>query len=573
MLLARPAAAEPEDVRLLPSGPQVVHFIVEVPPPRLETVAGVPGTPEAVDLTLQGYGDGGNPGERALPQRVVHVAVPPSGEVRVRAVGSGAEVQEGIDLAPLPRRGEDPEPWRYARSPEAYASRSSRSPERAQLGGVSWLRNQRVAEVVLWPADYQPAYARLSVYRQIEVEVQVSPAGEVGPPLEPEDPFEGVYRGALVNYEQGQAWRRSTENRPGLSEVAPRPFASPAGLDGGHVFAGRKWARIAIPRTGFYKVEFGDLPLFAGSDSVSLDSLRLFTWPGFPVVPERSFCDSCDYQEVAIGIIDDGDPCNCFNGQDAFYFFGLGASDWANLYDPSLPDTVFLNHPYETTNYYYVTVSTADHPVPGIPRRMGSISGAVQPGVGGITPTTFTARAHFEEDDPAEYWPNLSPVGYGGFGVSTLFWEKWFWTTLDVGRSCSMPVGAPGIDPGSPARLRVRLWGLDAALCGGIPEHVVDLSTNGTFVARYPWGLRAGGFEDFTIDTTVSGLGESNTLRLDDPVFASCSNRTLHGPSSPMTAVSSPEVSRASVAATSTLTGWSSYLFSWYDGRAATAPR
>ena len=76
--------------------------------------------------------------------------------------------------------------------------------------------------MVLWPADYEPAYARLSIYRRIEVEVQVSPAGEVGPPLEPKDPFEEVYRGALVNYEQGRAWRRSAENRPGLRKVNPR---------------------------------------------------------------------------------------------------------------------------------------------------------------------------------------------------------------------------------------------------------------------------------------------------------------------------------------------------------------
>ncbi|TMQ47068.1 MAG: hypothetical protein E6K73_14190 [Candidatus Eisenbacteria bacterium] len=198
--------------------------------------------------------------------------------------------------------------------------------------------------------------------------------------------------------------------------------------------------------------------------------------------------------------------------------------DWANLYDPSLPDTVFLNHPYETTNYYYVTVSTADHPVPGIPRRMGSISGAVQPGVGGITPTTFTARAHFEEDDPAEYWPNLSPVAYG----STLFWEKWFWTTLDVGRSFSTLVAAPGIDPGSPARLRIRLWGREACgvldpcfRCSG-SRHVMDLYVNGAPVRRDEWNGRTA---PFTVDTTVSGLDQSITVRLEDPFIGSCADR------------------------------------------------
>src|SRR5205814_2256744 len=73
-------------------------------------------------------------------------------------------------------------------------------------------------------------------------------------------------------------------------------------------YAGRIWAKFAIQRTGFYAVNFSRLRssvLFSDGNKVPFDSLRLFTWPGRTVLPENSYCDSCDYREVAIGIVRD----------------------------------------------------------------------------------------------------------------------------------------------------------------------------------------------------------------------------------------------------------------------------
>src|SRR5206468_3291107 len=87
---------------------------------------------------------------------------------------------------------------------------------------------------------------------------------------------------------------------------------------------------------------------------------------------------------------------------------------------------------------------------------------------------------------------------------------------------------APGIDPGSPARLRIRLWGREACgvldpcfRCSG-SRHVMDLYVNGAPVRRDEWNGRTA---PFTVDTTVSGLDQSITVRLEDPFIGSCADR------------------------------------------------
>ena len=58
-----------------------------------------------------------------------------------------------------------------------------------------------------------------------------------------------------------------------------------------------------------------------------------------PVLPEKNFCDSCDYHEVAIAFFDKANDSLFNDNEDFFYFYALGPDDWTNVYDPSQPDT------------------------------------------------------------------------------------------------------------------------------------------------------------------------------------------------------------------------------------------
>ena len=161
---------------------------------------------------------------------------------------------------------------------------------------MGWLRNQRVARIAILPADYDPVGRRLEIARRIEVEVTVAapaPAlaggspGPSGRPAEELDPFERIYAGVLVNYEQGKAWRRAagTGYPSGRANAGLAGIAAPAGplkvATGDTVYAGRQWIKLAVSAPGVYKVDYGtlrNLRPFAGGAVVRSDDLRLYTW-------------------------------------------------------------------------------------------------------------------------------------------------------------------------------------------------------------------------------------------------------------------------------------------------------
>ncbi|HEV2105645.1 MAG TPA: C25 family cysteine peptidase, partial [Candidatus Eisenbacteria bacterium] len=471
--------------------------------------------------------------------RIVYVAVPPLGDVQVNAVASLLQDTTGVLLEPAPGRGPDGDPIRPPRRAAAYGAPGTTTPAAARLLDVSWMRNQRVARVAIEPAAYAPAARRLVVARRVDVDVRVQPMGALGPPAEAVDPFEEVYRSVLANYDQGRAWRRPQTRT--LVAAARALGAGPAQVldllqpPDSSVFVGRTWAKIAIRKTGFYAVNFSRLRNLAAFDPTVngiayFDSLRVFTWPGRPVLPEDSYCDSCDYREVAYGIVRDVNaqfPDSSGDGRfsdnnDAIYFFAQGPDGWASDYDASLPDTSWVNHPYDSSNYYYIGVGRPNLGFGGSPARIAARD--VTPTGAGTVVTAVPGRLHLEQD--VEYWPDATAIG------STLAWEKFFWRSLSAGQSFRTSVDVPDADTTQTARVRVRDWGLtsnqlfppDGVSCfygnPGEFDHFLDVSfANITFPER-TWdgfsSLEQGGQ---TWDTTGVQLHTTgNTLALSIPV-------------------------------------------------------
>ncbi len=553
------AAATPTPlagVRLAPATPGAVRFTVAVPEPRFVRVDH---DLDHDDLMIDGFTTVGTPGQPALPTRVVMVAVPPVGEVRLTAVASDVRVREGVTLAPRPAEDREGHVVRVARDLAAYGAAGSPVPVAARLLDVSWLRNQRVARIELSPAAYEPAARRLGVASRLDVELAVDVLGPLGPPAEANDGFEPVYRQSLLNYAQGLAWRRpetaallAASRRAGVRLEATQADAITVG-DTTSVFAGRTWIKIAVQKSGFVAVNFSrlrNLSLFDPTIPAPLDSLRLFTWPGVTVLPEDSYCDSCAYREVAIGIVRDvsappsgqpnvdGPADGLFaDNNDAFYFYAQGPDGWESDQDAARPDTNYTTNPYEKNNYYYLTVSRSDNPVSGLAypvsaRRIGADAAtrrSVTPD-GRETPVaTVPGRVHLEQD--LEYWPDATAVG------SSLKWEKFFWRSLISGQTFTHSLDLPDADTTQPARLRLRQWGLsdnyrtlNFSCFVRIPDHVLDVSLNGLTIPRLSWFSNTA--EDggaVTIDTTATFLRRTgNQLTVTVPVLPrdpDCPNR------------------------------------------------
>jgi hypothetical protein len=522
---APPARAAQPGVTLLPSGGSSIHFMVAVPEPVL--------TPHPRDaafsmLSLEGYEAIGTPGAPLLPTRVITVAVPPTGDVRVSASGRAAVTTEGLLLAPAPVDVPGVDPDVPVRLRGVYDLPRPGGGALARLLGVGWLRDQRVARIAIEPLSYDPVARRLSATRQVDVTVEIDGAAAAVTPSARTagGVFEQVYSEALLNPEQGRAWRRA-EAAPGSPARPASAMGTARVVPGDTVYAQHRWVKVAVSSAGFYKVEFSqvrNLALFSGDTAVSLDSLRLFTWPGYPVLAENSYCDTCGYREVAIRFVENaaGDQLHTFNRNDEyFYFHALGPSGWSDTFDPSYADTLYLDHPYETVNYYYLTIATGDAPVGGTPKRIGTRDGTV--GTGGTVPATFPERAHYEQD--YLYYPHLSPQRSSR---PDLQWEKWFWASLDIGNTLAVSgpePDAPGADVSQPYRLRARVWGVntyDPCSYADPPAfHLLDTSINGLALPRLEWGDWSG-YANVTriVDTVLTNLREQNTLQFSVPAPA-----------------------------------------------------
>jgi hypothetical protein len=519
------AAADPfrGSVRLAPATPGSVRFTVT---PASLQLAPAAMEQDASTAAIEGFTAIGDPGAAPRLERVLTVAVPPLGDVRLDAVVSTLSVHEGVTLAALPAQGRDGKVTR-ARSARAAAAITAG----AKLLGVQWIRNQRVARIAIDPLAYDAAAHRLSVADRIDVSLLVQPLGSLGSRFEPDDPYEPVYRATLVNYDQGKQWRRPES---GALASTAKSLGLPVGnalatIPDTSVLNGHTWVKLAVTHTGFYSVNFSALrntALFGNDTTNTFSRLRLFTLPGYPVLPEKSYCDTCAMQEVSIGVANDAFNDGVFgNNADAFFFFAQGPSGWASDFDPSYADTVYINHPYETKNYYYLTIDNPVSPIAGTPQRM-TMRDATPTGTAPVV-TTFPDRIRFEEDHASEYWPDAGP------GTSSLEWEKWFWVSMDQGGSFDFSFDVPEADTTQGCRFRLRQWGItdnkgafngQNACYGPSFDHYLNASFNSVAFPQVHWdaylfqGVGRRGVVTFDTTGTLTTLGDEQLHRIGNKV-------------------------------------------------------
>jgi hypothetical protein len=432
-----PVHAAPDGVRMLPSSASEIRFTIDVPAPRLEAVGG--DTPLS-RLRLDGYENLSPPGETGLPQRVVTVAVPSSGQVSIHATGGSRTVLDDVrlPLTPILPRGSNLTESEASAETEAHASPEERSlpapgtEVRARLIAVGWMRNQRVARIAITPADYDRGARRLVLDRRIDIVVSVSatsePATSGQPRAEDPDPFERVYQNTLVNYEQGQAWRRTAPARAARMHTAHVEQVTGAVPDT-TVFAGRSWVKIVVDSTDSIasisascgRCRCSKTASPSGSSSCGCSPGPAFRPAGKRLLRFMRLPRSLDR------IRRDQRGYGVQRQPGVLLFLRARPQRVGQRLQLRSARHVVPGQPYERNNYFYLTISTPEAPVEGTPKRIQTASGAITGG--GVTPTTFPARVHAEEDDEyfADFYPNPAPYRSG------LFWEKWWWRQMTAG--------------------------------------------------------------------------------------------------------------------------------------------
>jgi len=321
------------------------------------------------------------------------VAVPERGGCRA-TIESGDHEEEAGGLPPITRGTDTPEAVRGELPPTGFYPSAPVS-----VSKPFYYRKKPVVAVDCYSERVDYSRGVKDVWKKMTLNITY-PASRGKSGSETKDPLLG--RVVLNASRAGDYPGRKRSSRV----AAPAP----------HFSLSSNWVKIGIMTRGVYYITGNDLfNLGFSLDAVDPGSFRLFTAGGVNQNP--SFADSSGtwlpgnwMRECDIYVLDGGD--GSFDPNDRIVFYALGLKDWLDYFDPSAPDTVFYDHPYATSNYYYLTWGGA---FPGSAARMKKTDAAPS---GNPPRTTFPDRLYFEKNIVKNF-------DFGGDG--------WLW--LDIGRN------------------------------------------------------------------------------------------------------------------------------------------
>ncbi|MBN1164096.1 MAG: T9SS type A sorting domain-containing protein [Candidatus Krumholzibacteriota bacterium] len=196
-------------------------------------------------------------GKPQIPYVRKLVAVPECEGFDLKVSIKESEKLSGINIYPAPELVKGPEgkfEEKFVRNENTYSRDEFYPPVKAEIKNVFRIRNQRVAEVHIYPLRFNPARREMEFNREMEVEISYRSA--IGPVCEPNGPFGRVCEKLLVNY--GPEFGI-------FSDTAERPFLTSGE---GTVAVCTTLTQAAANNTDYLIIVGHDLWLDAGTNSL-----------------------------------------------------------------------------------------------------------------------------------------------------------------------------------------------------------------------------------------------------------------------------------------------------------------
>lgn len=357
-------------------------------------------------IKLKGYGYTSQVGKPQLPTKGLLLAIPEGSELEVEVLKSEKVSKFGYNIYPVPKLvvKETDEGMMYTVEEftldrAAYSSHQHYPERLAEVGSYGYLRDLKVAQLRVFPLQYNPAKGELLFHKRIWLKVKLIggkfPCREKGKgkSLDKKNPFEAIYRNLILNY---------NSNFPGTGSMGGRMEIPEMNLD----YLGNNSYKISVEEDGLYESSYQGLS-DAGVNLEGVDprTIRIFNLG----------------EEIPIFIY--GEEDGVFDTTDYVEFFGLG-----NISE------------YSFSNIYWLSWGG------GFGLRMGQRD--CSPGDSLPVPTSFLQKFHFEEDH--RYYSNV----YYGEGK-----DHWFWEQLNAPCTKTYPITLPDICDTSadiPMRINIR---------------------------------------------------------------------------------------------------------------------
>ncbi len=407
------------------------------------------------------------PGRPQIPVRRVVIAIPKGAQVSVRVLNKESKELSSINLAyAVKAKPDEKSPVGYSLSPPRIKKHLDQyyPSEIVSLGPPTFLRNQRIVVLEIFPLQYNPARKIIRCHSQITLRVGFSKGKRETIKVE-KDLFENVYRNVLLNYEESKGWRKTTKQRGLLKPALSYPFEY-----------SDNWYKVIVRENGIYKIDRTML-IQAGIPVGSLDpkTLRMFSGGG-KVLPLDNSNPFLELKEMAIYVEGEGD--DKFDSDDFILFFGWATNDWD--YDSTGEVIGFHANPFTRDNVFWLTFNPSTA-FPDPAKRMKIKDGSLV-AQNPVVPQKFTSRIHVEQDHTLREYPS----GY----VADYF--HWFWMKTT---STRFFVSLPGAIQQDTCLIKVKHTDITSSpsiWVNGQPAEISDSLSSASLTVAQSFNLHGG---------------------------------------------------------------------------------
>jgi hypothetical protein len=454
-LIASPAFAQWENIRVLDEGPGGVTFVATYGDLRTQRQAfgGIAIDVPAMDGTTPRLA----PGQPIVLAQGIALAVPPDAEISLRILDARGFLVKtpAWPSAPIPIVDPDDtlaEPTYRAATPVAAPATGNLLPgEVITLDGVGYQRDRRIARVTLHPLLADLTARRALAYRSITVRVDFT-GGKAATRARPDPWFEGKSDFLVLN--------RATAASLG---TAIDPTVRPAVKSGNNAAKGPA-VKVYVKTRGLYR-------------------LTPTTFSGLGISPAtidpRTLRVRVNGSEVAVYVSGEGD--GTFDSGDALVFHGEPVTDSI----------------YTSQNVYWVTWGE------GVGSRAATRS---------ATPSGSAPLASYfpwsEATESNAMWWSATPDWTNH--------DTWFWSRLTAPQTVSYTVSAPSPAAGSLTATLHTVWQGNSDTTTN-PDHHTVTRINGTTVQDQTWDGQLDFTITATFSQSLLSSGGSNTLQIQLP--------------------------------------------------------
>ena len=265
--------------------------------------------------------------------------------------------------------------------------------EIVEFSEQDYFKDMPVVQVKFFPVTYDANNKTIRYIKSADIRIFIIDGERQNTKSTTNKYLKDLYNDYVINYPQAQNWLVTR------SKTLTKPTFVPQG----------PWYKITITEDGLYKITSTTFTA-AGINISTIDprTIQIFNNGGEPLNINALGVENNPTEPVENAIYVSGESDGSFDAGDYVLFYGTELGGWN--YSSSLNDFAYIQHPYDTKNYYWLTFGNSNG------KRIQILP---QTAVSATTSDAyFWQRVHYEEDSYNLLSSGSDWYGHRFFGTS-----------------------------------------------------------------------------------------------------------------------------------------------------------